>query len=155
MTKAILVALCATLASTTSGDPFVQVTTNQRALLQPAIARWTSDQVKHNWSDLWEITDQTSEMKNELLLDRTSPDMTKNEFVHAMRYTMDSGYPIIHEFTLIKVVSEPEGFEVTGCGKKTREEWHQTSLTTVHVRLVNGKPRFGLHSGASSEPCTL
>ena len=123
--------------------------------MQPYVDRWIRDELKHNWADLWEITDQTEELKNELLLgNRTAPDMTRDQFVQAMRDTIGTGFPEIKSFRLTEVRIEGNGFWILGCGKQERETWHQTSISDVHVRIIEGKPRFGLHGG-SLEPCKM
>jgi hypothetical protein len=77
-------------------DPFGQLTPAEKALLKPQIERWIHDQMKHDWSDMWEIQDQTPEFKNDLLLGRKdAPDMGRNEYVQAMRSTIGIGYPEI------------------------------------------------------------
>lgn len=48
--------------------------------------------MKHDWSDLWEIQDQTPELKNELLLGRKdAPEMDRNQYVEAMPCETQSG----------------------------------------------------------------
>ena len=111
--------------------------------------------MKHNWADMWEIQDQTPELKNELLLGRKdAPHMDRNQYIQAMRETVAVGYPEIKAFNLREVRSGGEGFEILGCGKPQREGWKQTSITDVHVRIVKGNAIFGLPS-PTPEPCQL
>jgi hypothetical protein len=138
-----------------SSDPYSALAPTEKALLQPQIERWIRDQVKSNWSDLWEIQDQTPELKNELLLgDRDAPDMDRNHYIKAMKETIGTGYPEIRAFTLREVRKEDGGFWIQGCAKKQREAWRQTSLTGVHARILNGKVLFGL-PGGTPEACKL
>jgi hypothetical protein len=147
--------VCAALAASATDDPYQTISSANQALLKPQIERWVRNQTTHNWSDMWEIQDQTPELKNELLSGRRdAPDMNRNQYVEAMRDTMGSGYPEIKAFTLVEVDNEVDGFQVVGCAKKQREEWKQTSIEYVHVRIVHGRVLFGLPDG-SSEECKL
>ena len=80
--------------------------------------------------------------------------MDRSNYVQAMQETMGIGYPEIKAFTLHEIRREDGGFWVLGCGKLQREEWKQTSITDVHIRIVQGKPKFGL-SGGTPELCKL
>jgi len=46
-------------------DPYESLTPAEKALLKPQIERWIHDQIKHDWSDMWEIQGQTPTLKNE------------------------------------------------------------------------------------------
>jgi hypothetical protein len=136
-------------------DPYESLAPAERALLEPQIERWIRDQTKHNWSDLWEIQDQTPALKNELLLGRRdAPDMERNEYVQAMKNTIGSGYPEIRAFHLTEVDKEADGFQVVGCAKLQREEWKKITVQYVHVKVVNARVLFGLYEG-SGEECRL
>ncbi|MGO9085881.1 MAG: hypothetical protein ACLP6G_19170 [Terriglobales bacterium] len=136
-------------------DPFGSLTPAEKALLKPQIERWVHDQVKHDWSDLWEIQDQTPELKNDLLLGRKdASDMDRKQYVDAMRSTIGIGYPEIKAFTLTEVDREADGFQVVGCARLQREEWRATTIQYVHVKLVNGKALFAWPDG-SAEQCKV
>ena len=140
MLLGLLVAVCIGAAR----DPFGSLTPADRALLQPQIERWIHDQVKHDWSDLWEIQDQTPELKNELLLGRRDArDLDRKEYVEAMRSTIGTGYPEIRAFRLTEVDKETDGFQVVGCAGLKREEWRATTVQYIHVRIANGRVLFG------------
>src|SRR5260370_10879719 len=92
--------ICAISTSATakiSPDPYALLSAEEKAVLKPGIERYVHDQLKQNWADLWEIQDQTSDLKNELLLgNRTASDMTKEQFVAAMKEMISTGgYPIM------------------------------------------------------------
>ena len=154
--KCILLFLLFTMiaSAATVTDPYAALSDEQKVTLKPSIERWVHDQIKQDWKDLWEIQDQTSDLKNELLFDRKAPDMGRKQYVEAMRSTMDTGYWIIQSFTLREIKIENDGFWIIGCGKLRREAWRHTNITDVHVRMVNGKPMFGL-PGQNGEPCTV
>lgn len=152
---AICVAVAWALLVGAVSDPFSSLTQVEKTMLEPQIERWIHDQVKHDWADMWEIQDQTSELKNELLLGRRdAPDMDRQEYIQAMRDTIGTGYPEIRAFTLREIRREEGGFRILGCGKLQREDWKQTSVTDVHARIVEGKVKFGL-PGGTPEPCKL
>src|SRR5271166_1144916 len=100
MNIALRIVAAVILFSVPLGDPYNALSSEEKVLLKPAIERWTRDQIKHNWADLWEIQDQTSEVKNELLLgQRDAPDMNRARYVQAMRETMGTGFPEINAFS--------------------------------------------------------
>jgi hypothetical protein len=144
MKIAISLAFAATLLAVPVSDPYASLASSEKTLLAPQVERWIHDQVKHDWSDMFEIQDQTSQLKNELLLKRDAPDMDRKQYIQAMQQTMGVGYPEIKAFTLREIRHEGDVFRVLGCGKLQREDWKQTSITEVRVSIVNGKTMFGL-----------
>jgi hypothetical protein len=136
----------------TSPDPYASLSGEEKAVLRPGIERYVHDQLKQNWADLWEIQDQTSDVKNELLLgNRTAPDITKDQFVSAMKELMAAGsYPRMREFELRIVRADKGNFIVIGCASATRESWHQTGFVIFGARIVDGKPRFDIWSMTSN-----
>ena len=148
-------ALACMLSSTPVSDPYGSLTPGERTLLKFQIERWIRDQTKHDWTDMWEIQDQTPDLKNEILLgQKGAPDLDRIQYVQAMRATIGIGFPEIKAYTLREIRRENGGFWILGCGKLQREEWKQTSMTDVHVKVVNGKAMFGL-PGGTPEPCKL
>jgi len=155
MTKLVILAIVLAQAAAPVGDPYGLLTPDEKKILQPQIERWAHDQAKHDWADMWEIQDQTSELKNELLLGRRdAPDMDRDQYVRAMLATVGFGYPEMKAFALREIRKEDAGFWILGCGKLQRETWRQTSITKVHVRMVDGRPKFGLPA-ATPESCRL
>ena len=138
-----------------ASDPYASLDSEDVKLLRPAVERWAHDQIKHDWSDMWNIQEQTPELKNELLLGRRdAPDMDQEQYVQAMRETIGSGYPEIKAFVLRDVQREAGGYRIAGCSKLQREEWKQTSISFVHATVSNGKVMFGLPH-ATAEACKL
>ncbi len=77
-----------------SGDPCGSLTPDEAKILKPQLERWMRDQLKHDWSDLWNIQDQTAGLKNELLLGHgDAPDLNQQLYLRAMRETIGVGYP--------------------------------------------------------------
>jgi hypothetical protein len=128
-------------------DPYSALTPAQRTILQPVIERYVRDQIEQDWGDLWEIQDQTSDLKNELLLgNRDAPNLTKQQFVAAMRETIGSGYPRLRSFDLREVKPDNGNFVMIGCGFATREEWKQQRFVIAGIRIVDGKGLVDLFS---------
>jgi hypothetical protein len=143
------------LASLPASDPYSTLSQSRKKFLKPQVERWIHDQIKHDWYDLWEIQEQTSELKNELLCGQTDPpDMDRNQYVQAMRATIGSGFPEIKSFTLNEIQHENGGFRVEGCRSLQRENWKQTSVTNVHARIENNNVLFGLPEFTPA-PCKL
>jgi hypothetical protein len=138
-----------------TSNPYATLTPDQTALLKPAVERYVRDQEKQDWADLWEIQDQTSDVKNELLLGRRdAPDMNKKEFVSAMKYMIGTGgYPRLRSFELMEVRVDKGNFIMIGCGKATRESWSGTGYVTAGIRVVDGKPKFDIWS-MTSDSCS-
>ena len=86
MNRSITFALFLLLASSciAQADPYASLTPERRLVLQPAVDRFVRDVTKQDWKDLWEIQDQTSNMKNELLEGhRDAPDLARSQYVAA------------------------------------------------------------------------
>ncbi|MGA8763096.1 MAG: hypothetical protein WB562_09550 [Candidatus Sulfotelmatobacter sp.] len=147
----ILLGLLTSASINGATDPFGQLTSAEEALLKPQIERWIHDQMKHDWSDMWEIQDQTPELENELLGRKDAPDMDRHEYVQAMRSTIGIGYPEIKAFRLTEVDKEADGFQVVGCAKLQREEWKKITEQYVRLKVVKGKVLFGLYEGSGEE----
>lgn len=132
--------------------PYATLTLEQKSLFKPAVERYINDQEKQNWADLWEIQDQTSDLKNELLFGRRdAPDMNKKEFISAMREVIASGgRPRLRSFELQEVRADKGNFIMIGCGHAIRESWQATGFVIAGIRLVDGKPKFDTWSMTSS-----
>jgi hypothetical protein len=155
---AIRLLICLTpttaICSAQAADPYSLVSADLKPVLQTGIKRYISDQINQNWNDLWEIQNQTADLKNELLLgNRSAPDLTKEQFVTAMKATIGVDYPRLRAFTLRSIKNDKDNFIVVGCGKATRESWRQAGTVIFGVRIVDGKPKFDLWS-MTSDSCT-
>jgi hypothetical protein len=87
-----------------------------------------------------------------LLGNKDAPDMDRKQYEKAMRDTIGTGYPEIKAFTLTEVDKESDGFQVVGCARLQREEWKATTIQYIHLKIVDGKVRFGWPDG-SGEAC--
>jgi hypothetical protein len=153
MNRPITFALFVLLASSciAQSDPYASLTQEQRQVLQPAVDRFVRDVTKQDWKDLWEVQDQTSGMKNALLEgDRDAPDLTKSQYIAAMRSIVGVEFIRVRTLTVREVRADKGNFILIGCGTATRESWHQTGFVIAGIRLVDGKPRFDLWSMTSS-----
>jgi hypothetical protein len=134
-----------------ANDPYRALTTDQRAMLQPVIERYVRDQIKQDWGDLWVIQDQTSDLKNELLSGRRdAPDLSREQFVAAMRNTIGTGYIRLRSFELRDVKPDNGNFVIIGCGFATRESWKQKGFVIARIKVVDGKPKVDLFSMPSN-----
>ena len=128
-------------------DPYTALTPAQRTIVQPVIERYVRDQLKQDWGDLWEIQAQTADFKNELLSgQRDAPNLTKEQFVAAMRETIGSGFPRLRSFDLREVKPENGNFVMIGCALATREAWKQQRFVIAGIRIVDGKALVDLFS---------
>src|ERR1700679_459182 len=119
--SAVLLSTLGLLRATS--DPYLTLAPEQKSLLKPVIERYVRDQIQQDWADLWDIQDQTPDLKNELLLGhRDAPDLSKKQFVSAMRETIGTGYPRLRSFALREVKVDKGNFIMIGCGYATREE---------------------------------
>lgn len=122
-------------------------------MLQPVVVRYMRDQLKEDWADLWNIQDQTADLKNELLPGaRDAPDLDQAQFVKAMRQTIGVGYPRLRSFELREVRADKNGFVMIGCGQATREQWKRKGFVVAAIRVVSGFPKVDLFS-VSSNSC--
>ena len=138
----------------TEPNPYSALTPEQRSILQPGIERYVSDQVKKNWADLWEIQDQTVEVKRELLLGESGPDMDRKQFSKLMKYTIETGgRPHLTKFELQEVRPDKGNFLVVGCGTAVRESFHIHGIVIFGARIIEGKPVFDIFSFVS-ETCS-
>jgi hypothetical protein len=132
-------------------DPYRTLPPEQAALFKPVVDRYVRDQITQDWGDLWDIQDQTSDLKNELLLGRRdAPDLNRNEFIAAMQETIATGYPRMRSFELRDVRADKDHFVVIGCGTATRESWKQTGFVVAGLRLIDGNPKIDLWSMTSN-----
>jgi hypothetical protein len=137
-----------------SSDPYSSVTPEQKSLLKPVVERYLRDQIHQDWADLWIIQDQSSDLKNELLLGRRdAPDLSKQEFISAMNETIGTGYPRLRSFELREVRADKNNFIMIGCGYATREEWKQKGIIIAGIRISEGQPKVDLWS-MTSDACS-
>jgi hypothetical protein len=68
--KLVILAVALAQAAAPVSDPYAALTPDEKTALKPQVERWVRDQTKRDWADMWEMQDQTSELKNELLLGR-------------------------------------------------------------------------------------
>jgi len=140
-----------TAACSAQTDPYATLTEEQRMILRPAVERFVKDVTKQDWKDMWEIQDQTPNMKNELLEgNRGAPDLNQAQYVRAMRSIVGVEFLRVRTFQVREVKADKDNFIVIGCGTATRETWHQTGFIIAGIRLLDGKPKFDLWSMTSN-----
>jgi hypothetical protein len=132
--------------------PYAGLSAPEQAILQPAIERYVKDQIKHNWADLWEIQDETRDLRHELLVSDDAPPLTKDQFITGMKYTMGSGFPELQKFDLQSVIKDGDHYLATGCGTARRENIHIKATTIFAIRIVGGEAKFDIF-GFISDKC--
>jgi hypothetical protein len=152
MYKAFAAAAILLFSPREAKNPYATLSPQEQAILQPAVQRYLSDQIKHNWSDLWEIQDETRDLRHELLVSDNAPPLTKEQFIAGMKGTMGSGFPELQKFELQSVTKDGDHFLATGCGTARREDIHIKGTTTFAIRIVDGSPKLDLF-GFISDTC--
>jgi len=94
-------------------------------------------------------------MKNELMLgNRTAPNMSKDQFVAAMKEVIATGgYPRMKDFQLRVAKADKGNFIVIGCAKWARESWRGTGFAIFGAKIVDGNAKFDIWS-MTSDSCT-
>ena len=87
----ILLLLTSRIPFASSSDQFASVRPQDKTLLEPAIKRFSQDQIKHNWADLWEIDEQDIDTKRDFLLKDDAPAVPKKEYVERKEGSIASG----------------------------------------------------------------
>ncbi len=132
------------LVGASKPDPFASVQPSDRALLEPAIKRFAQDEMKLNWSDLWEIDEQDLDTKRDFLLKDDAPLVDRKEYIEYKQDALASGgVPVMTSFDLTSVVPDGNGFLVSGCSSAKRESFHFKGIIEVEAHIRQGKVTFG------------
>jgi hypothetical protein len=132
------------LARTAKNDPFAGIAPQDRSVLEPAISRYTHDQMKHDWTDLWQIDEQDIDTKRDFLLKDDSPAVSREQYVERKEEAIASGgVPLMSSFELISVVPQSDGFLISGCAAAKRESFHFKGIVEFIAHVRNGKATFG------------
>jgi hypothetical protein len=145
--------LIASPAWTQSPSPFVAVTPQTQVLLGPAITRFSKDEIKMDWKDLWEIDEQEVATKREFLLKDDAAPVSRDQYILLMNQAIEGGgVPIMTSFQLVKVIPQLDGFLVSACVAAKRESFHFKGIVEVTAHLRDGKVTFGSWSYKYSMP---
>ena len=125
-----------------------------RQSLKEGLERYMRDQIKHNWADLFEIkilgypidTDYDD-------LSGKVPVLSKKEFVDEMDERVSNGsLPSMQSFDLVSITPVKGGYEVRGCSRAQRENFHFKGIVKLTAYISDGQVRFGSWTFVYSMP---
>src|ERR1700744_1555923 len=122
---ALALLLIVPAARTQTISPFAAVTPQTKVLLEPAIARFSKDEIRMDWKDLWEIDEQDVARKRDFLLKDEAAPVSRDQFILLMNQAIEGGgTPIMTSFQLVNVAPHSDGFLVSACVAAKRESFH-------------------------------
>jgi hypothetical protein len=127
------------------GDLYKQVASADRQPLKEGLDRYVRDQIKRNWSDLFEIKIPGYAIVADFddLSDK-APVLSKQDFVDVMNEQISNGSrPFMQSFSLASITPVKGGYEVRGCSKAQRESFHFKGILAFTAYVSDGKVRFG------------
>lgn len=138
---------------TQAPSPFATVDPHVRVLLEPAITRFSKDEIKMDWKDLWEIDEQDVARKRDFLLKDDAAPVNRDQYLLLMNQALEGGgVPVMTSFQLIKVAPQSDGFLVSACVAAKRESFHFKGIVEILAHLRDGKVTFGSWSYKYSMP---
>jgi hypothetical protein len=135
-------------------DLYQQVALADRPLLKDGLDRYVRDQIKRNWSDLFEIKIPGYAIDtNYDDLSANAPALSKKAFADAMEERVSNGsLPFMQSFDLVSITPMNGGYEVRGCSKAQRESFHFKGIVKLNAYVSNGQVHFGSWIFAYSMP---
>lgn len=125
-------------------DPFSGISSQDRSALEPSIGRYVRDQMKLDWTDLWEIDEQDIDTKRDFLLKDDAPVVSKEQYVELKKDAIaGGGVPLMTSFELVSVVPQSDGFLISGCAASKRESFHFKGIVNFVAHVRNGNATFG------------
>jgi hypothetical protein len=126
-------------------DVYQQVGSADRQPLKQGVERYTQDQIKRNWSDLFEIKIPGYAIDADYDdLSGKTPVHSKKDFVDAMDERVSNGsLPFMQSFDLTSITPVKGGYEVRGCSKAQRESFHFKGIVKFTAYVSDGQVRFG------------
>jgi len=127
------------------GDLYQPVAPADRQLLKEGLDRYVQDQIKRNWSDLFEIKIPGYAIEtNYDDLSGNAPVLSKHEFIEKMyQLTSNGTEPYMQSFDLVSITPVKGGYEVHGCSKAQRESFHFKGILTFTAYVSDGQVHFG------------
>jgi hypothetical protein len=122
-------------------DLYQQVRPADRSLLRESLERYTRDQIKRNWSDLFEIKILGYPIRTDYDdLSGKAPAPSQKEFVEEMeRSVSDGSLPVMPSFDLVSIAPVKGGYEVRGCSAAQSERFHFKGIVTLNANLSAGQ----------------
>jgi hypothetical protein len=127
------------------GDLYQQVAPADRQPLKEGLDRYVQDEIKHNWSDLFEIKIPGYAIVADYDdLSAKAPVLSKQDFADVMNEQISNGSrPFMQSFRLVSITPVKGGYEVRGCSKAQRESFHFKGILVFTAYVSDGKVRFG------------
>jgi hypothetical protein len=127
------------------GDIYKQVVPADRPLLRDGVDRYVRDQIKRDWTDLFEIKFPGFAIVADYDdLSGKAPVLSKQDFADVMNEQIyDGSRPFMRSFHLVSITPVKGGYEVRGCSKAQRESFHFKGILTFTAYVSNGQVRFG------------
>jgi hypothetical protein len=126
-------------------EPYLQVSPSNRLPIKQGIERYARDQIKRNWSDLFEIKIPGYAVQTEYDdLSGTVPVLGKPDFARIMDEAVSNGSkPYMQTFRLTSITPVSGGYEIRGCSKAQRESFHFKGILAFTAYESDGQIRFG------------
>jgi hypothetical protein len=138
----IPVALLFLLAA--KADPLRSVSDADRELLRAGLKRYSADEIKRNFSDLYDIQDQDVATRRELGLSDDGPPVDRATFENGMKSAIEGGSaPTLQSFELTEVIPIRGHYMVRACSTAQRENFHYKGIIEFDAFIQDGKVRFG------------
>jgi hypothetical protein len=126
-------------------DPYQQVAPPDRLAVKEGVERYARDQLKRNWSDLFELKIPSYAIRTDHDdVSSKAPFLTKQQFTDEMENAVKSGsHPVMQSFDLISVAPVDGGYEVRACSKAQRESFHFKGIVEFTAYVSNRQVHFG------------
>jgi hypothetical protein len=126
-------------------DLYQQVAPADRPLLKAGLDRYVQDEIKRNWSDLFEIKFAGYAISADYDdLSGKAPALSKKDFVDVMEEQVSNGSrPFMQSFDLVSITPVKGGYEVRGCSRAQRESFHFKGILKFTAYVSDGQVNFG------------
>jgi hypothetical protein len=127
------------------GDFYQQVAPADRPMLKGGIERYSRDQMKRDWADLFEIKIAGYAIETDYDdLTGNAPALSKERFEEIMDERVGNGSaPFMQSFDLVSITPVKGGYEVRACSKAQRENFHFKGIVKFTAYVSDGRVRFG------------
>jgi hypothetical protein len=127
------------------GDTYQQVAPAFRQPLKDGLGRYVQDEIKRNWSDLFEIKIPGYAVDTEYDdLTGKRPALSKEKFADLMEeLTSNGSAPYMKSFDLVSITPVKGGYEIRGCSNAQRESFHFKGIVAFAAYVSDGQVRFG------------
>jgi len=126
-------------------DLYQKVAPADRPFLKEGMERYVRDQIRRNWSDLYEIKFPGYAIQTDYDdLSGKVPILSKADFARTTDESVSNGSkPYMLSFTLTSITPVKGGYEIRGCSKVQRERFHFKGILAFTAYDSGGQIRFG------------